>query len=225
MNSSWFEEAVGVARKEWTAELRDTSALMTSLVLSLGTVFTLALAFYGRRAEPPAAAGMLWVALLFAGVSSLTRTFVAEDEQGTGDLLRLWSRPSVVFWGKAVYAFALMSVVATVVTLSFIMFMSLPVAVPAMLFFSLAGGVAALSGTVTLTSSIISRGANRSNLSGVVSLPLLLPLLALGVAAGRSAIEGSRIAEGWQACAGTWLYTLVVFAVAPHLFAAIWREP
>jgi len=225
MNSSWLRETLAVARKEWTSERRDTSASITALVLSFGTVFTLAFAFYGRRVEPPAAAGMLWAALLFAGVSTLTRTFVAEDEQGTGDLLRVWSRPYVVFWGKAAYACIQMAVVGLVVSVTFIVLMSLTIKHPGLIALSLMGGFMALGGTVTLTSAIISRGANRSNLSGVVALPLLLPLLAMGVTSGRSAIEGAQLAAGWQACLGTWLYTLVVFAVAPHLFAAIWREP
>ncbi|MBX3112269.1 MAG: heme exporter protein CcmB [Fimbriimonadaceae bacterium] len=225
MSWSWLEQTAAVVKKEWTAERRDTSASVTALVLSFGTVFTLAFAFYGRTVDAPAAAGMMWAALLFAGVSTLTRTFVAEDEQGTGDLLRVWSQPYVVFWGKAAYACLQMAVVGAVVALSFVVLMSLAVKEPLLFFCSLGGGVFALGGTVTLTSAIISRGANRSNLSGVVALPLLLPLLAMGVASGRSALEGSQLASGWQACAGTWLYTLVVFAVAPHLFAAIWREP
>ncbi len=225
MSSNWVDEVKAVAAKEWTAERRDTSASVTSLLLSIGTVFTLALAFYGRAAEPAAASGMLWAALLFAGVGTLTRTFVAEDEQGTGDLLRVWSRPHSVFWGKALYACVQMLVVGAVVSVVFLTLTSLRVAVPSMLVLSLVGGVLALSGTVTLTSAIISRGANRSNLSGVVALPLLLPLLTLGVSSTRSAIEGSGLQSGWQVCAGTWLYTLVVFAVAPHVFAAVWREP
>lgn len=92
-----FREAGAVFRKEWRSESRNRSALLTGWLLSFVTVFTLAFAFYGRELSSEAGAGMILAAILFAGVGTLTRVFVSEEEQGTADMLRLWSRPVAVF--------------------------------------------------------------------------------------------------------------------------------
>lgn len=225
MNSNWGSEIRAVVRKELRTEMRNRSATFTAVMLSVTTVFTLAFAFFGRQLTGDGAAGMLWAALLFAGVGTLTRAFVAEEEQGTGDLLRMWARPHAVYWGKAAFAFGQMALTGFLVLALFLLLTGVSVAMPVMLVISVFGGAAALSGTVTLVSAMISRGANRGTLAGVVALPLLLPLIALGVTAGRSAFEGSSQAAGWGGTAGVWMYTLLVFATAPYQFAAIWREP
>lgn len=224
MNSRWTPEILAVLRKELRTEMRNKSATYTAFMLSGVTVFTLAFAFYGRELTPEAAAGMLWVALLFAGVGTLTRAFIAEEEQGTGDLLRMWARPFSVFWGKVIYAFGQMVATAAVVTLLFFMLTGVGVQDYLLLMVTLMGGSLAFAGMVTLVSSLISRGNNRSTLAGVVAIPLLVPLVALGVSAGRNAIEGSFINAGWQSCTGVWLYAIVVLSMAPFQFAAVWSE-
>lgn len=225
MSSNWGNEIRAVIRKELCTEMRNKSATFTAVMLSVTTVFTLAFAFFGRQLTGDGAAGMLWAALLFAGVGTLTRAFIAEEEQGTGDLLRMWARPHAVYWGKAIFAFGQMALTGFLVAALFLLLTGVSVATPIMLFVSLTGGAAALSGTVTLVSAMIARGSNRGTLAGVVALPLLLPQIALGVTAGRSAFEGLSTSSGWAGTAGVWLYTLLVFATAPYQFAAIWREP
>lgn len=223
MNSSWVSETVAVVHKELLAEMRNRSASFTALMLSLSTVFTMAFAFFGRTLTGDGGAGLLWTALLFAGVGTLARAFVAEEEQGTGDLLRMWARPHSVFWGKAIFAFLQMSVTAAMVSTLFLMLTGLPVTNLTVLILSLGGGAAALAATITFSSALISKGANRGTLAGVIALPLLVPLVALGVTAGRAAF-GDNIQHGWEATIGIWMYALVVLMIAPHLFAALWRE-
>ncbi len=225
MKSPWAREIGAMVRKEFRTELRSKSASYTAFMLSAITVFTLAFAFYGRELPPDAASGMLWAALLFAGVGTLTRAFVAEEEQGTGDLLRMWAHPHAVYWGKALFAFLQMSATAGLVTLLFFMLAGVGVSNYAMLGLALLGGSAALAGMVTLVSALVSRGSNRGTLAGVVALPLLVPLVALGVTAGRSAITGLAQPAGWASCGGVWCYTLLVLAMAPYQLAAVWGEP
>ena len=195
MSSTWGNEIRAVMRKELRTELRNRSATFTAVMLSVTTVFTLAFAFFGRQLTGDGAAGMLW------------------------------ARPHAVYWGKAIFAFAQMALTGFLVAALFLLLTGVTVATPLMLIASILGGAAALSGTVTLVSAMIARGANRGTLAGVVALPLLLPLVALGVTAGRSAFEGLAQPAGWAGTAGVWMYTLLVFATAPYQFAAIWREP
>lgn len=224
MNSRWTHEVVAILAKEWRTEMRSRSASYTAFMLSAITVFTLAFAFYGRQLTSEAAAGMLWAALLFAGVGTLTRAFVAEEEQGTGDLLRMWARPHAVYWGKAIFALLQMGLTALVVSVLFLMLTGVAVSNYLLLALTILGGSAALAGMVTLVSAMISRGSNRSTLGGVVVMPLMVPLVALGVSGVRTAIEGSTMSSGWTSCLGVWEYTVAVLALAPFQFASIWGE-
>lgn len=225
MNSPWMREIGAIVRKETLAEMRNRSAGLTALMLSIATVFTMAFAFYGRTLTSDGGAGLLWSALLFAGVGSLARAFVAEEELGTGDLLRMWARPEAVFWGKTFFSFFQMTATAFVVSVMFLTLTGLEVANLGMLALSLLGGSAALAGIVTFSSALIARGSNRGTLAGVVALPMLLPLMALGVTAGRNSLGEVLGAARWDATAGIWMYALLVLMIAPHLFAALWREP
>lgn len=211
-------------KKEALTELRTKSALYMGFMLSVATVFTLAFAFYGRLLTSEAASGMLWAALLFAGVGTLARAFVAEEEQGTGDLLRLWARPHAVYWGKFVFALAQMVATSVMVAVLFFLLTGVSVANAGLLFLTLLGGSVALAGMVTLVSALVAKGNNRGTLSGVLALPLLVPLVALGVTAGRSSIEGTGLSAGWSSCAGVWLYGILVLATAPYQFASVWSE-
>lgn len=224
MSSSWKPEIKAVIRKEIRSEMRSKSALYTTFMLSGVTVFTLAFAFYGRELTSEAASGMLWAALLFAGVGSLTRSFVAEEEQGTGDLLRMWGNPSSIYWGKAAYALMQMIVTSLFVAVLFLTLTGVRVTDYLLLAAGLAGGSLALASMITLVSALISRGNNRGALAGVVAMPLLIPLVALGVSSSRNALDGFSINTGWLSCAGVWLYAIVVLAMAPYQFAAVWSE-
>lgn len=224
MSSSWATEIGAVVRKELRTELRSRSATFTAFMLSGVTVFTLAFAFYGRDLTSEAASGMLWAALLLAGVGTLTRAFVAEEEQGTGDLLRMWARPHAVYWGKATFAFLQMVATSFVVSLLFFILTGVSVFSYLMMTLTLVGGSAALAGMISLVSALISRGSNRGTLAGVVAMPLLIPLVALGVTAVRASIDGNSQTAGWSSCAGVWMYTLLVLATAPYQFAAVWSE-
>lgn len=172
-----------------------------------------------------AAAGMLWAALLFSGVGTLSKVFVSEEEQGTGDLLRMWARPHAVFWGKALFATVQMGITALVVLLEFLMLSGVNPKEIGLLALGLLGGVLCLAGIVTLSSALISRGSNRGALGGVIALPMLFPVLAMGVGSGRSAFEGSMRLAGWNSAFAMILFAFLVFCIAPYLFAAIWREP
>ncbi|MBS1717397.1 MAG: heme exporter protein CcmB [Armatimonadetes bacterium] len=224
MKSTWDSEIRAMVRKELQCEFRNRSGLYSGLLLSLTTVFVMSFAFYGRTLTGEGAAGMLWAALLFAGVGSLNRAFVAEDENGTGDLLRLWARPYSVYWGKMIFAFLVMTVTAFLVTLLFVVTSSLDVKSPLLLVTSLVGGCGCLAEIVTLSSAIVSRGNSRSALAGVVALPQLIPLVALGAGATRAAFGVGDLGNGFFTCVGIWAYTLLVVSLGPHVFAAIWKD-
>lgn len=237
MNSSWRTEIFAIFRKEALVELRSRSGLVTSLLFGVASVITISLATFNTKLNGDVAAGLLWVTILFASVLALPRTFLIEEEQGTGDLLRMTARPHAVFWGKALYNLALNLALAAVLTLLFLIFTGRPVSVPGLLAVSLIGGCAALTGAVTLCGALVARAANRTALAGAVAIPLILPVLAMGVSGTRVALSQgmlemvplSRVAEeflhgGTMASMGLLAYAAASLAIGPWLFAAVWKS-
>lgn len=224
MNSSWGVELGAVFRKELLSESRSRSGFLTALLFSVVAVVAVAFAGYGQRLGGSLGAGLLWVILLFSSVASLPRAFLVEEEQGTADMLRLLARPHAVFWGKALFNLLQMILTAFVLSLLFLMLTGLEVRFPLMYIAGLLGGSVALSGAVTLCGALVAQAANRAALVGAIALPLLLPLIALGVGATRVALGEGMPAAGWQTTAGLASYAVAVLAGGPHLFAAVWKS-
>lgn len=210
--------------KELRTELRTKSGLFTAGLFSVAAVVAVAFAAAGQKLHGDLAAGMLWVTLLFASAISLPRAFVVEDEQGTGDLLRLVARPHAVFWGKALFNLLQMLAASLALAVFFSILTGTDVTNLGLYIGSLVAGSAALAGTVTLCGALVAQAANRWTLAGAVSLPLLLPLIALGVTATRVAFGVGALHGGVTGCVGLACYAVGTFAAGPYIFAAVWKN-
>jgi len=192
-------------------------------MFSVVTVVALAFAGQGEKISGSFAAGLVWVGLLFSAVVALPRTFISEEEQGTGDFLRLVARPFAVFWGKSLFNAALMLTTGLMLATLFVGMASIPLVQPLSFVASLIGGSLALSGTVTLCGALVAQASHRSVLAGAIALPLLLPLIFLGVAATRFAFGEGLSGSAWSAIAGLWLYGVATYAIGPVLFESVWK--
>jgi heme exporter protein B len=224
MSSNWRREIFAILRKEVSTELRTKSGVLTSALFSSVAVVSVAFASFGLRLGGQLAAGLLWVTLLFAAVVALPRAFLAEEEQGTGDLLRLVARPHAVFWGKVLYN--LLQMLSTSLLLSLLFFLLTDVSVPRPWLYlaCMAAGSASLAGAVTLCGALVSQAASRSALAGAIALPLLLPLIALLVTGTGAALGAGSSASGVTAALGLAGYGATVLALGPYLFAAVWKS-
>lgn len=222
MNSNWRAEVQAIFRKEWLNEARTRSGLISSALFSGVAVVAIAFAAYQDLLTPSLAAGLLWVTLLFAGVVSLSRVFIGEEEAGTADLLRLIARPHAVFWGKALFNFANIAITALAVSVLLVALANLHVSNLTVYFLGLFGGCASLAGSVTLSGALAAQAANRSALLGSIGIPVLLPVVVLGIDSTRVAFGGLHQAE--MSIAGLWCYAIAVFAISPWVFASTWKK-
>ncbi|MCW5947042.1 MAG: heme exporter protein CcmB [Fimbriimonadales bacterium] len=223
LSLGWGAEVAAVVRKEFRVELRGRVGLYSTLVFAVGAVTALGLASVRGEPSPSLAAGLLWVAMLFACVVGLARTFLAEEEQGTGDLLRLIANPGPVFWGKAIFNFLLIVAVAGLVVPLFVLFVRVQVADVGLLVCGTLCGCAGLAAVLSMCGALASRATGRGLLTGVISLPLLLPVLAAGITALRGAF-GDSVSESWGAVASLAGMAAAFFAIGPYLYAAVWKQ-
>ncbi len=224
MSNSWQREIKAIVRKEIASEIRTKSGLATVGLFSLASVVAVAFSAFNITLGGSLASGLLWVTLLFSAAVALPRAFVTEEEQGTGDLLRLIARPEAVFWGKALYNLLLMLATAVVLSVLFFTLVGKGIDIPWLYAVCLIGSCASLAGTVTLCGALVAQASGRGALAGAIAIPLLLPLVALGVAGMRVALGEGVLKGGEEAAVGLVCYGVATLAIGPALFAAVWKS-
>ncbi len=209
---SWRTElsrAAALAWKDLTAERR-TKANFNSVVFLAGMILLLFGFAFGPDANAlrAAAAGVLWLTVLFSGVLAFNRSYQLELDGGALEQLLLYpGSRKTIFLGKlaANLAFVLL-VEAILVPLAAVLY-DLPLAKP---FPGLAGVL--LLGTFgfvtlgTFYAAMASRVRAREVLLPLLLFPMLVPVVVASVEATSAILAGDPMGD-----AGAWLRLLVVF--------------
>jgi heme exporter protein B len=177
---TYLRDVGALARKDLVLELRARDTVPAMLLFVVSTLVVFHFVLPGNSSDL-AAAGLLWVALIFTALLGLSRAFAAEGEQGVIDGLVLApSDRSAIWLGKA---------------LSILVFLGLAelVALPAFaLFFGAVDG-ALVAGVVladlgiaavgTLLAAMATASRSRELLLPLLFLPLAIPIVVGGVGA------------------------------------------
>jgi heme exporter protein B len=178
--NGYFGDVAALARTNLLLELRsrDTVPAMLLFVVSTLVVFRFALP---AGSSDLAAAGLLWIAVLFTALLALTRAFVAEREQRVLDGLVLAPCDRSAIWlGKTISVLAFLVLAELIALPAFALFFA-PVDATTVAAFALADlGIAAV-GTLLGAMAVVSRA--RELLLPLLFLPLAIPLVVGGVGA------------------------------------------
>jgi heme exporter protein B len=224
MKSGWAPEVLAIVRKEWISESRSKHGFFTALLFSVLTVTSAGFASFTERLAGNLAGGMLTIALLFMAVVALPRFLLTEDEQGTFDLLRLMARPEVIAGGKLIASALQMVVTGLALSVLYVGFAQVVVANwPLFLCAVLAESLALATG-VTFCGGLVMGSANRWIMASVAALPILLPQMALSVAAIGAGLGSGRTTLGWQSVAGLLGYALALASLGPIILARVWTD-
>ena len=178
--TDYLADVAALARKDLLVELRsrDTVPAMLLFVLAALVVFHFALPEGSSRV---AAAGMLWIALLFTALLALVRSFVAErDDAAIDGLLLAPCDRSAIWLGKTTSVFAFLAFAELVALPAFALFYD-PVTWELVAGVALANiGIAAVG---TLLGAMAAAARARELLLPLLFLPLAIPIVVGGVGA------------------------------------------
>ena len=209
-----------IARKDLVIEARSRELAYTTLFFAISVVLVFSFSFVVEGvALTDAAAGILWVAIAFAGTLALGRTFERERQADTLKALLLSpvERPAI-YLGKLVGLLLLMTVVEAVIVPVVGLLFQAPIGrAPWLLVGLLAAGTLGFAAVGTLFAAMLIRAHSRDVLLPVVLYPITVPLVIAGVR-GTAAIFG---AEPNLAMAQAWL-SMLVFFDAVFLTLALW---
>jgi heme exporter protein B len=188
------------ARHAWPAMF--VLGAVVALLLSLQTDLP-------PREKSRMVAMLLWLAVYFAGMIAIDRSFAVEREDNCWEILRLYPvRASVVFLAKLVVNILALTAVEIVLVPLFIVLCDTPqLASPAALLPLILLANIGLAAVGTLLSAVTAR-IGRDNLLAILVLPLVTPVLVAAAEASRLVMDGD-FGPLWSA----WMRLLVSFGV------------
>lgn len=221
----WIRAAVAVFLKDWRSELRTRYAISALGMFILTTISIILFSLGSEGASMEAHSGMLWVVIFFSAMSGLSRTFVMEEERGTGMTLQLHTHPGAVFAGKLLFNLVLVvgltvaSVVLYAVLITGFAIKTYGIFIAAIVFGSVGFAAAA-----TIIAAIIARASTKGTLYPVLSFPILLPLLLTVINATRLAADGALFEEAYGEFQILISYIIVVVTVSFLVFEYVWKD-
>jgi heme exporter protein CcmB len=176
--------ALLVLRKDFAIEVKSREILYTTLLFALSCVLIFSIAFV-KEGEPleDAAAGILWIAIEFAGTLALGRTF--ERERYAETLRALLLAPAsraAIYVGKMLGILVLLAVVELLlVPLVAILFHAPFFAQPLLLAALLAAGTTGFAAVGALFAAMLVRARSRDVMLPILLYPMTVPVMIAGV--------------------------------------------
>ena len=220
----FFTVALLIMRKDLRVETRSRELFLTTLFFSVSTVLVFAFGFVrdGRPVEN-AVAGILWIAIAFAGTLALGRTFERERYH---DVLRALllapvDRPAI-YVGKLLGILALLAAVEVVIVpLVALLFQAPLFRQPILTFLLLSLGTLGFSAVGTLFGAMLVRARSRDVLLPILLYPITIPVIIAGVRGIAVLLQP----EVDVAMARAWIGMLVFFDVV-FITLSLWTfEP
>jgi heme exporter protein B len=177
---TYLRDVGALAHKDLVLELRARDTLPAMLLFVVSTLVVFHFVLPGDTSDL-AAAGLLWVALIFTALLGLSRAFAAEGEQGVIDGLVLApSDRSAIWLGKALSILVFLGLAELVALPAFALFFG-AVDGPLVAGVVLADlGIAAVG---TLLAAMATASRSRELLLPLLFLPLSIPIVVGGVGA------------------------------------------
>ncbi len=200
---------LSVAGKDLVGEVRSREAVGGMLVFAVLTLLILHFALE-HEGSPAAAmvAGILWLALAFAGTVGLDRSMASERDQACleGLLLAPVDR-SAIFFGKALANLVFMLLVAAILLPLTSVLFDVSLLVPGLLGVVVLGSVGYVT-VGTLLAAMAFQVRARHTLLPILLFPLVIPVLLAAIRASLGFLEGLPASDIWP-----WVNLLIAFDV------------
>lgn len=220
-----IRQALALAYKDLQIEA-GKKKLFTSLVFLSFTLIFLASLVSAKipSSKPEMATLTLWLILVYLLFQTLNRSLAMEDEAGCWDALFLCPiSPRVIFLGKFIYNVLLVIIVELITFPFIILFFNLPITMIQILVPALLATVGFIA--IGLLVSLFSlKSSGRELLSNVVSLPLFLPALFIGLSMTVDIAKGASLLDVWGQMLFLFLYDVFFLVVSYIGFDANYME-
>jgi heme exporter protein B len=206
--AGYFRKVLAIVGKDVAAELRTKEMISAMLVFSLLIIFIFNFAFDLRANNMNTVApGVLWVAIAFAGMLGLSRSFILELDRGVLDGLLLTPVDrSAIYFGKMIGNVLFISVVEVMLLPVFVILFNQPANVLPMLVGVVILGTIGFAGVGTLFSAMAVHTRAREVLLPIMLFPVVVPVLLSAVRLTAGILDNAPFED-----ISHWLTLLVAF--------------
>ncbi len=225
MIKSIIYSTIWVFLKDMKSEFRTRYAISSLFLFILVSVSVVIFSTSDMKLTPVTASGIFWIIIFFSSMTGLSRSFVSEEERGTSFLLKIHAPLSAVYFGKLIFNITLcfaLNVLAAI--LFFIFFDYLGIAALGDLVLTLVFSSFGLASATTIISAIIAKANSRNSLFPLLSFPVLLPLIIVGIELTRYAIDAGGIDSPWANYRLMFSYSGIMITASYFLFEFIWND-
>jgi heme exporter protein B len=204
----YWRKVFAIVGKDVATEIRTKEMVSAMFVFSVLILFIFNFTF-DLRAEnlQTVAPGVLWVAITFAGMLGLSRSFVLERDRGVLDgLLLAPVDRSAIYFGKMLGNVLFISLVEVIILPVFIILFNQPAATLPWLAGVVILGTIGFAGVGTLFSAMAVHTRAREVLLPIMLFPVIIPMILSAVRLTSAILDNTPLAE-----ASHWLALLVAF--------------
>jgi len=218
------QKVLAILRKDFSIELRSRYAINTVFAFVAASLLLLLFTLQAQQLAPTPKSGLVWLIILFAALAVLSRSFVAETDRNTYDLLRIYGSGNSVFLGKLIFNFVFTVVINTVTFVLYIFLVDLNITHTGAFLIALFFGSAGISSVSTLIAAVVSQADRKGVIFSVLSIPLLIPLLLIVTRVTKAAFIDGSLINIWNEIAALIGFTGVTVTAGVLLFEYIWEE-
>ncbi len=223
---SYLRKIFAIVAKDVAAELRTREMLSSMFVFSLLVILIFNFAF-DLRAENQRtlAPGVLWVAIAFAGMLGLSRSFIMEKDRGSmeGLLLTPVDR-SAIYLGKTLGNFLFISVVAIIILPVFIVLFNLSAEHLPLLVGVVILGIIGFASVGTLFSAMAVHTRAREVLLPILLFPVVIPVMLASVKLTSAILDTTPFADVQNWFSLLVAFDLIFLALSFMLFDYVMEE-
>ncbi len=216
---------IAIAYKDLKIEFKNRYSLTTTILFTLVSTTIVNFSIPTSFIETPIYAGILWIVIFFASTTGMTRSFISEEEKGTVLLLRFLSNPYDVFFGKFIFNLFISLIVNITAILLFLVFFDKVKIYHFLLFvLTILNSGISIAGCSTIIGAIVAKANVKGALFPILSLPILIPVLMVGIEATQFSILGKNLDLVLQNNVMIFGYTGLLITLSSLMFEFVWKE-
>lgn len=223
--STKFSRILSVFIKDLKSEFRTRYGISAISLFILTAVTMLVFSTGQEKLSSTLNAGLLWLIMFFSSMTGLSKGFVREEEKQTSMLLKITSRPTAIYFGKLLYNLIF------AIVMNFFAWMLFMIFFDGFIIKNLLGFIVilmlasiGLASATTVISAIISKAGMKNSLFTVLSFPVLIPLIIVGIEGTTMAFEGSTFSDLRSDLQILMAYSGILIPVSYIVFDMIWEE-
>lgn len=218
------DQFFAVFLKDFRLEWRSRFGISTVLAFIASTMLIVLFSLRADQLSAEIQSGLIWIVVLFASLTTLSRIFVSESERGTLDLLRLNAPANAVLSGKLLYNFFFTLLITMTTILLFVIMLSMEIVRPGLLVLVVLLGSSGLAGVTTMLAALVSQASRKGAVFPVLSLPLLIPLMLILVQITQVVFTKTPDDSYLNDLAALIGFTGVTFSASYLLFGNLWED-